>query len=191
VVGARLAYASRYLDIYIADPQSLLALNAGTLAPFEGLLFGLAAASFYGWRKRLPLRPTLDALAPGVAAFMLFLGVAHLLSGDAFGAPADLPWSITLWNEQRHPSQVYEILAALAILVVILKRLFGLTGTGVNFLLLVALSAAARLFLEAFRGDSLIIPGGFRLAQVISLVVLLLVLWIMKKTANQTPEIPF
>jgi prolipoprotein diacylglyceryltransferase len=45
-------------------------------------------------------------------------------------------------------------------------------GVGFNFLLVVALSAAARLFLEAFRGDSLVMVGGWRAAQVWGLVVL-------------------
>lgn len=41
------------------------------------------------------------------------LAVAHLFSGSAFGASARLPWSIYLWNEHRHPTQVYEIVAVL------------------------------------------------------------------------------
>ena len=147
IIGARLAYAARYLDAYLNNPLSLVALNANTLAGMDGLLVGLLAALLYGRRVNLPLRPTLDALAPGLAAFLVALGVAHLLSGDAFGAPADLPWSIYLWSEYRHPSQVYETLAALVIYLIINKKPFGQPGAGLNFTLLVALSAAARLFL--------------------------------------------
>ena len=88
IVGARLAYAARYLEIYLANPLSLLSLNVNTLAISDGLVFGLAVAALYGWHKKLPLRPTLDALAPGLAAFMVALGVSHFLSGDAYGAPA-------------------------------------------------------------------------------------------------------
>ena len=106
IVGARLAYAARYLQAYLDNPLSLLALNVNTLAGSDGLLIGLVVAALYGRRKKLLLRPTLDALAPGLATFMVALGVSHLLSGDAFGASADLPWSIYLWNEYRHPSQV-------------------------------------------------------------------------------------
>lgn len=39
------------------------------------------------------------------------------------------------------------------------------------------LSAAARLFLEAFRGDSTLIFGSFRSAQVLAWLVLGLALW--------------
>jgi len=184
MVGARLAYAARYLQAYLDNPLSLLALNLNTLAGFDGLLIGLVVAALYGWRKKLPLRLTLDALAPGLAAFMIALGVTHLLSGDAFGAPTELPWSIYLWNEFRHPSQIYEILAAVVILFIVIKRPQSQAGDGINFLMWVALSSAARIFLEAFRGDSMIWPGGFRAAQVVSLIVLAITLFVMRPGAS-------
>jgi prolipoprotein diacylglyceryltransferase len=115
---------------------------------------------------------------------MLFLGVAHFLSGDAFGEPVNLPWTIYLWNEYRHPSQVYEILVALGIFFVAYRRPFNQPGRGVNFLLVIALSSAARIFLEAFRGDSLIWPGGFRATQVIALGLLAFGLYWMRKWAQ-------
>jgi prolipoprotein diacylglyceryltransferase len=180
IVGARLAYAARYLQAYLDNPLSLLALNVNTLAGFDGLLIGMVVAALYGRRKKLPLRPTLDALAPGLAAFMVALGVSHLLSGDAFGASTDLPWSIYLWNEYRHPSQVYEILVAVVILFIVIKRTPSQAGDGINFLMWVALSSAARIFLEAFRGDSVIWPGSFRAAQVVSLIVLAITLYVMR-----------
>ncbi len=180
IIGARLAYAARYLSVYLGNPLSLFALTPGTLSPDAGLAIGIAAAALVGWRKQLPLRPTLDALAPGLAVFMVALGAAHILSGDAFGAPAQLPWAIYLWDDYRHPSQIYETLMALAALVVVWKRPLGRPGAGLNFLLAVALSAAARIFLEAFRGDSVIWVGGFRAAQVIGLLILAAALWLMR-----------
>ena len=72
--------------------------------------------------------------------------------------------------------QIYETLAAIGIFVIAYKKPFGLAGNGLNFLLVVSLSSAARLFLEAFRGDSLIFAEGFRAAQVISLITLVVAL---------------
>lgn len=172
IVGARLGYAVRYLSTYLANPLDLLALTPATLSPGVGMVTGVAVAVLFGRRKQLPLRPTLDALAPGLAAFLVCNGMANILSGDAFGSPANVPWAIYLWDENRHPSQIYETLAALLVFAVEWKQPLGRPGAGANFLLVVALSAAARVFLEAFRGDSLIWPGGFRAAQVIGLVVL-------------------
>lgn len=188
IVGARLGYAASYLNAYLENPLSLFSLNTSTLSPGYGVLTGLLIAWIYGRRKGLPLRPTLDILAPGLAVFIVFLGIAHLLSGDAFGTPTSLPWSIYLWNEYRHPTQIYEILGALLILAIILRRPLGGQGTGLNFLLLVALTAGARLVLEAFRGDSLVWPGGFRAAQVVALLILLGTMWLMYRWAQAERE---
>lgn len=118
------------------------------------------------------MRLSLDALAPAIAVMGVAVAVAHIASGDAFGAATRLPWSVYLWDEYRHPSQGYELIAALAVLGIGWRvRARGLFA-GFNFLLVVALSAAARVFLEAFRGDSLLIVGGLHAAQVWGLVVL-------------------
>ncbi|HZD55573.1 MAG TPA: prolipoprotein diacylglyceryl transferase family protein [Anaerolineales bacterium] len=189
LIGARLAYAARFLNAYLESPLSLFSINPNTLSPGDGLVIGLVVAGVYGWRKGLPLRPTLDALAPGLAAFMIALGVAHFLSGDAFGARTDLPWKIYLWNDYRHPTQVYEILLASGIFMLVRFRPLGNPGQGVNFLTVVALSAAARVFLEAFRGDSLIWSGGFRAAQIVGLVILAAALFMIKAWAQpQEPQ---
>ncbi|MFH2038530.1 MAG: prolipoprotein diacylglyceryl transferase family protein [Chloroflexota bacterium] len=181
VVGARLSHALQYLQAYISNPLGLLSLNPDAFLPWAGLLIGVLATLFYGKRKGLLLRPTLDALAAGLAFFMISLGVSHFLSGNAYGAPADLPWSINLWSEQRHPTQVYEILAASLIFLMAWFNKTRNQGRGMNFLLVLAASACARIFLEAFRGDSLLLPGGFRSAQVAGLVVLSATLWLMRK----------
>lgn len=179
IVGARLAYASQYLSVYAANPLSLFAISLNTLDATAGILVGIVVSIIFAQRKHLPLRPTLDALAPGLAIFMVALGASHIFSGDAFGAPVNLPWSIYLWSEYRHPSQVYETLAALTIFGIIRFVRSGKPGSGVNFLLVVALSAGASIFLEAFRGDSLIVAGGFRTVQVIGLMILAATLWMI------------
>lgn len=173
LLSARLWYALRYLGIYLQNPSSLLALNATTLAPAEGALTGLLAALAYGQRKGLPLWRTLDALAPGLAAFWVALGFSHLASGDAFGAPAELPWAIELWGARRHPSQIYEILLAGLVLAAVLKARLRSYYPGFLFLTWVALAAGSRLLQEGFRGDSAIVLGMVRLAQLVSLALVL------------------
>jgi prolipoprotein diacylglyceryltransferase len=172
LVGARLAYVLRYWSVYARDLLGILSPNATALAPAEGTLIGVIAAVVYGARRQLPLRTTLDALAPGVAAMAMAVAVAHVASGDAFGAPTAWPWRVYLWGEYRHPSQIYELIGALLVLGVTWRTRARGLFPGFNFLLVVALSAAARVFLEAFRGDSLVLPGGWRAAQVLGLVVL-------------------
>ena len=190
LVSARIGYALRYLNVYLENPLSLLALNPTTLAPAEGALSGMLAALIYARRKGLPLWGTLDALAPGLAVFSLALGFSHLASGDAFGAPADLPWAIELWGARRHPSQVYEVLLAGVVFGVILEARLRAPFPGFLFLGWMVLAAASRLSLEAFRGDSVIVLGAVRLAQLLSLGLLLAALLGMHLRARQTVRHP-
>lgn len=189
LIGARFGYVLQFLDVYISNPLSLFSLNANTLSPELGTLIGLIVAFLFGQRYKLSLRPVLDALAPGLAVFMVALGVAYILSGDAYGAPAFLPWSVFLWADYRHPSQIYETIAAMGIFLVAMRRPFGGQGAGLNFLFVLAASAIARIFLEAFRGDSVVWPGGFRAAQVIGLGVLAVSIVFMRKWANTSTVI--
>lgn len=176
IIGARGWYALRFLNVYAENPTSLFSLNPSTLATEEGLLTGLVAAFVYAWRKTMPLLPTLDALTPGLAAFSIALGLSHLASGDAFGAPTRLPWAIDLWGELRHPSQIYEIIAAILILWLVWRMKRWNAFPGFLYLSWLGLAAGSRLILETARGDSLIVLGSLRSAQVGSLGVLVLVM---------------
>lgn len=194
LVGGRLWYAARYLDLYLADPAGLVALNTSAFDLSGGLAVGLLAAAIYGRRQQLRLRPTLDRLTPAAALIAIGLGLAHLAAGDAYGAPADLPWSIELWGAARHPSQLYEILAAALIFAVAWRFRRHTSFPGFQFLVFVALTAAAHLFLEAFRGDSTIVAGAIRQGQLAALLVLLFALWLLRQwlphPASPSPPAP-
>lgn len=176
LISARLWYALRYLSVYLDNPLSLLSLNPTTLAPVEGAFTGVLVSLVYAQRKGLPRWVTLDALTPGLAAFAVALGFSHLASGDAFGAPAQVPWAIELWGARRHPSQVYETLLGGVVLAAVMEARLRASFPGFLFIGWVALAAGSRLFLEAFRGDSVIVLGTLRLAQLVSLALLLTVM---------------
>jgi prolipoprotein diacylglyceryltransferase len=176
IIGARLVYALNFLDLYRGEPLSLFALNLNTLAPLEGMAIGFLAAIVYAQRNGIPLLATLDTLTLGAAVFAIFFGLSHLSSGDAFGAPSDVHWAIHLWGVDRHPAQVYELLAAIIVTLVVLKMRKKSFAAGFIFALFIALSALSRLFLEGFRGDSLIIFNSIRAVQVVSLIMMILAL---------------
>lgn len=173
ILGARLGYILRFLELYIQSPLGIIALNPNTLSPLEGIVAAILVAFIFGQRKDLPLWKTLDVLTPGVAVFMVFIGLAHLASGDAFGAETSFPWAIDLWGARRHPTQVYEILAACLVLYFILR--LNATSRFDGFLVLAfsVMTTISRFAIEALRGDSLIILENIRSAQLISLIILI------------------
>jgi phosphatidylglycerol:prolipoprotein diacylglycerol transferase len=185
LIGARLGHALHYLDAYVQNPLAFISLNMDALAPLEGIVAAGLAAWIYAQRKGLALLPTLDALTPGFSAFAVFVGIAHLSSGDAFGATTQLPWAIELWGAYRHPSQIYEILAAALILLLVWRSRRWPMFSGFLFLEWLAATALGRLILEAYRGDSAIVLGSLRAAQLASAVILLVSLWAMHVLARR------
>ncbi len=182
VLGARLGYAAQYPNAFLQSPASLLSLNPGLLDPFFGFAAALLAALVYGNRKRLSFWKTADALTPFFAVFMVGAALSHAASGQAFGAETDLPWGILLWGAKRHPSQFYELAAALL-------TLWGVTHLanrqnlrpGSLFLAFSSASASAALFLQAFRGDSALLPGGIRTEQLIAWLLLAAALFFLNR----------
>jgi prolipoprotein diacylglyceryl transferase len=172
ILGARLGYVLRFLELYIQSPIGIIALNPNTLSPLEGIVAAMLVAFIFGQRKDLPFWKTLDVLTPGVAVMMIFIGLAHLSSGDAFGSETSLPWAIDLWGARRHPTQYYEILAACLVLYLILRLNAASRFDGFLVLAFSGMAAISRFTLDAFRGDSLIILENIRSAQLMSLIIL-------------------
>jgi prolipoprotein diacylglyceryl transferase len=174
VIGARLSYAATYPNVFTANPLSMISLNPGLLDPLAGALIAAAAAAIYVFRRNLPLWSTLDALTPLFAIMGIAIGISHFASGSAFGTPTQVPWGIQLWGANRHPTQIYEIILATITLIIImlLDRISWSLTPGNIFLSFISLSVVSRLFLEAYRGDSILLDSGLRIVQVISWLVL-------------------
>jgi prolipoprotein diacylglyceryltransferase len=179
IIGGRLSYAIQHPSAFADNLLSVFSRNFGLFDPLGGIAVGLIAGLIYGQRKKLPLWPTLDALTPALALFMLAVPLANLASGEAFGAPSDLPWAIELWGISRHPVQVYEALAAGLILLVIWPgKEKSKTVSGLMFTQFVGMSALARLVFEGLRGNSLVITSlNLRIAQLAAWLLLAIAMW--------------
>jgi phosphatidylglycerol:prolipoprotein diacylglycerol transferase len=171
ILGGRLLYVLANYSVFVQSPLSLFSLNLDLFDPIGALISAIVVGLIYGSRKNLSFWPTLDALTPLFASLTIGLSLSHLAAGTAFGSPTDQPWGIELWNANRHPTQIYELIASLLVFGVVWFRRADLRP-GTIFLTFIALTAASRLFLEAFRGDSALVFGGLRLAQIIAWIAL-------------------
>lgn len=185
LLGGRILFALANYSAFVDSPLSLFSLNIDLFDPISGLLAAILVGMIYGKKQNLSFWNTLDALTPIFAFLAIGLHLSHLAAGTAFGSPTTLPWGIELWNATRHPTQIYELIASLIIFALIWYRKSELSP-GVIFLNFAALTAGARLFLEVFRGDSTLILGGFRLAQVLAWVVLAIAIYLMHSTVQKT-----
>lgn len=187
IIGARLGYIAAYPVIFKDNPASIFSINPGLLDIWSGLATGFIAALIYGKMKNLLFWQTLDLLSPAIAVFLIAMSLANLASGKGYGLPSDVPWAIELWGARRHPTQVYEAVSGYISLWAIWpgKRFGNQPQEGIQFLSLIILLSASRLFIEAYRGDSEMIVVGIRTAQIFYWFVLGISLWLTGRKLNQ------
>jgi phosphatidylglycerol:prolipoprotein diacylglycerol transferase len=189
VVAARLIYALQNFPAYESDWIEIFALTPGTLSLDAGLVCGLIAAYAYVQHRRVPLARFADAFAPGALVALAVLALGQFLSGDAYGAPTKVPWAVNLYGETRHPVQLYDAFAALLGFVLARRWARRRLTDGTLALFAAAWYSAARVLIDAFRGNAAVLPGGYRTTQVIALGVLIAALWLLGKsvTGNERP----
>jgi phosphatidylglycerol---prolipoprotein diacylglyceryl transferase len=171
IIGGRVLFALTNISSFAQSPLSIFSPNPDLFDPTAALISAILIGLIYGQRHKLPLWGTLDSLTPLFAMIVIGLSLAHLAAGTAFGSPTDLPWGIDLWNATRHPTQIYELIASLLIFGWLWFQKMD-SPPGVSFLTFAALTAASRLFLEGFRGDSTLIFGEYRVAQITAWIIL-------------------
>jgi phosphatidylglycerol---prolipoprotein diacylglyceryl transferase len=188
VIGAKLWYVA-----LTRDPGALL--SRGGLVWYGGFLGGTAAVILNGWRLRVPLRWTMQLVAPALAAAYALGRVGCFLVNDDYGRPSSLPWAVkfpqglppsTAGNMQHlfgipvpagtdpstvlavHPTQLYEValmLGAFFVLWVWRKRD---RPVGWLFGLYLVLAGVERFLVEFLRAKDDRFLGPFTIAQATS-----------------------
>jgi phosphatidylglycerol---prolipoprotein diacylglyceryl transferase len=211
IAGGKIYYAVLYRDWRLLFDRSGLVWYGGFLA-------GAAAMIWVIRRRRLPVWPTIDASAVGLALGYAVGRIGCFLVGDDYGKPTDLPWGMTFPEGlppttagalrrdfgaqvdpaladdalvKVHPTQLYETLAALAIWAIGLGLLRRRARPGVVGLVVITLLAVERFAVEFLRAKDDRFLGPLTLAQGISLLVLVVaVAMLMRRgTAAEEPRL--
>jgi phosphatidylglycerol---prolipoprotein diacylglyceryl transferase len=181
-ITARLSYVAQNWDVYASDWLQIFALTPGTLDLTIGGLFCIIAVVAYLQRHHLSIERTADAFSTSAYLALGILAFGQFLSGDGFGTPTDLPWSVLFLDDLRHPVQLYEILGLSFGALILIRMPSALIG--------VAWYAAVRVFVDGFRADTTIIGDGFRTSQIIALVVLVMALGVIaRRTSHANQEV--
>ncbi|NPV76942.1 MAG: hypothetical protein HPY59_11280 [Anaerolineae bacterium] len=190
VMGGRTLYILQYPSAFSSNLLSIFLPTPILFDAWGGLVVGILVGLISAQKMGLPLWGVLDALSPGLAFFGIGLGVSHLSSGSFFGVPSSLPWSIFLWGDYRHPTQVYEIIFALAIFGIIWFKKNKTGGTsqsyGDLFLTFLALSAFSSLVVDGFRAETAWLVGIFRMSQLMAWVILAISLFFLNRRKRVT-----
>ncbi|MCA9963047.1 MAG: prolipoprotein diacylglyceryl transferase [Anaerolineales bacterium] len=193
IIGARLAFVVLYWSAFQENLLSIIwPLNTG-YNMWGGLFFAAAAAFFYGRFRQLSPARTLDILAPGLLTGLMVMSLADLLAGPGYGTLTTLPWGINFFGVRRHPVQLYEILLGIEAIVIWFQLARRSTPhNGYLFLVVTAVYASGRLFLDTFRATAWFTTGGWHGLQIITLLIALtclgLLAWRSQKPAPSLPD---
>lgn len=185
IISARIIYVIQHLSLFLEAPLSIFALSATMLDIWGGGLIGSIGVLIYLQKKKIGFLSALDGLTPFLMVMQVFWGLANLASGDGYGLPTRMPWGYELWGAFRHPSQIYEIIASIIILLLVWTTKSEHEIEGIVFFRFLALSSAARLILEAYRGDSTMLTPYLRFPQIAAWLILAFSLWQIGKLIKQ------
>ena len=191
IIGAKLWY--------VAVTQDMNALfSRGGLVWYGGFIGGTAAVILNGWRLKVPLRWTMQLVAPALAAAYALGRIGCFLVNDDYGRPSSLPWAVkfpqglppsTAGNLQHlfgvpvpagidpsavlavHPTQLYETGLMLAAFFVLWAWRRRPRPTGWLFGAYLVFAGVERFLIEILRAKDDRFLGPFTLAQLTSVVL--------------------
>jgi prolipoprotein diacylglyceryl transferase len=166
-VGARLGHCLFYDSAYYFDhplemllPIQVTEEGEYKFIGYQGLashggVFGLIVALIvYAKTTKESIINTIDLIAVVAPLEGVFIRLANLMNSEIIGFPTDVPWAFIFENEDtlpRHPAQLYEAIAYLAIFLLVFylyKTRRAQLQNGFFFGLSFSLTFIARFFIE-------------------------------------------
>jgi phosphatidylglycerol:prolipoprotein diacylglycerol transferase len=203
LIGAKLLLLVVDFGYYSHNPAELLSVFRSGGVFYGGLIAAVAVAFWYMRRAKLPLWPTTDAFAPGIALGHVVGRLGCLMAGCCYGRPTTVPWAVTFTNTLAaenvgtplgvalHPTQLYEAGAELIILVLLLAtERKGRVYPGRTFWLYMLMYGITRFIIEFYRGDPRGVIGMFSTSQFISLLLVPLAVYMLFRLARTSRTTP-
>lgn len=196
ILGARIAYVAANIEEYAAHPLSVLRIDQGGLIYYGGLIGGTLAVLLLAWRRRIDRWVLGDFVIGALPLGHAFGRIGCFINVCCYGCVTTSPlgvWTVvrdagdTPKGAFRHPAQLYESGANLAVYALLLwwQRRERPAGSTVALYLLTY--PVSRFFVEFLRGDERAHWAGLNVAQWTSIGLFLagLTLWRMRGTAPE------
>jgi phosphatidylglycerol:prolipoprotein diacylglycerol transferase len=194
LIGARLFYVWQYWGTRVRTFAEIFKIWEGGIVLYGSILGGALAFFLYWRRRRFPLLPTLDTIAPALALGIALGRFGCFLNGCCYGDRCDLPWAVPFpapsapwfdqvkhglipqgapWSLPVHPTQLYSTIDGL-ILALLLSAYYSLRKRdGEVMALLMVTYPFTRFLIEGLRNDEGAFFAGMTISQNISVLVLL------------------
>lgn len=186
IIGARLYYCLLCHDYYSQNRLEILEIWQGGLSIHGALIGGFLGGAIYTLRHKLPLLKLCDIFAFGICLGQAIGRWGNFFNSEAFGAPTNwflklyIPPSHRPWGYMQYkyfqPTFLYESIADVLIFLVLFFVIRKLTNgkDGIIFFSYLILYSIVRILIEQIRIDSVLDIYGIPVAQVVSIVFILL-----------------
>ena len=193
IIGARLLYVLLRPRYFLAHPLEIFQFWNGGLVFLGGAIAAAVTVVWFLRRRQEPVWPWADAIALGLPLAQAVGRLGCVAAGCCFGKECTLPWAITFidpkslapLHQALHPTQVYHVLAGLAVFFLLIATKRWQTCPGMRFALYLIGYGALRFGIEFFRGDFRGHIGPLSTTQWIAAGVVVLGLWLWKHRRTQ------
>ena len=192
IIGARLGHCLFYEpEYYLSNPIEILKTWHGGLASHGAAIGILTALWFFAKKEKKDYTWILDRIVITVALAGFFIRMGNLMNSEVYGVETAIPWGfVFLKNYEtvpKHPTQIYEALAYLAIFILLYKLYWTKKGKhyqGLLISLFLILVFTARFFIEFVKEDQVAFEAAMKLnmGQLLSIPFVLIGIWGLYKT---------
>ncbi len=180
IIGARVYYVIFKWGDYSGDILRIFNIREGGLAIHGGVIAGVLAGYFFCRVRNISFWKMADICVPSIVLGQAIGRWGNFINQEAYGVPTDLPWGIMVNGEKVHPTFLYESIWNVFVFLFLIGYDRKKKFEGELLFLYAILYSAARFFIEGLRIDSLMI-GPFRVAQIVSLFVIVIALFFRHK----------
>jgi phosphatidylglycerol---prolipoprotein diacylglyceryl transferase len=171
ILGARLGHCLFYEpDYYLQHPLEILMIWHGGLASHGAAIGILIAVWLFVRKEKKDYLWALDRIAIVVALSGFLIRMGNLMNSEIYGVETTVPWGfVFLRNHEvapKHPTQIYEGLAYLAIFILLYILYWRKKGEhiqGMLISLLCILVFTARFFIEFLKEDQVAFEATMKL----------------------------
>ncbi|MBS3994358.1 MAG: prolipoprotein diacylglyceryl transferase [Alkaliphilus sp.] len=179
IIGSRIYYVIFNWQYYSENISHIMNFREGGLAFHGGVIAGALSGYLYCRYKKLNFWKMADICAPSIVLGQVIGRWGNYINQEAFGRPTNLPWGILIDGVKVHPTFLYESMANLVVFFFLLWFDRKKSYNGQLFLLYSIFYSIIRFLNEGLRTDSLML-GNFRVAQLISIVIIVFSIIMMK-----------
>lgn len=189
LVGARVYYVIFSWDLYRDNPIEALNIRSGGLAIHGVIITAIIVAVIFAKVRKIDFWTITDVCSPSIILAQAIGRWGNYANGEAHGGPTELPWGILVNGVKVHPTFLYESIWNLGVFIFLIWYARNKQKvTGEVFLLYLSLYSFIRFFIEGLRTDSLML-GDFRVAQIVSVIGVLIPAYILYKRRNDQIKI--